>query len=401
MGVFKAIAQFVGGCVTLGCVVASCYFAFQFGKTRGDGDAQAALFFGCSAAAFDLFKCILPLLISDTAARVQKTAGWIGFVLLTGFSMWCAYGLNSVQIADRVSTKAAASKSLTEAETALNRLRSERDKVPSFIPTSQDQVSAAEDAVKLAADQRSAECDAKRGGRGINCRAREADERAAQDKLTTAQGNLALTRQAKLLDDRIADAEKAVAGVDVKAAVKDADPQSKSMAKLAHVGVEFIQLVSGMWWAICIEIGSGIGLWLVFHSVPVLRPQPQSARPPSPADSAAPNLTVTDLKPVAPTPEQIRARFFKECVLPITGQRVKADILYVAYSRWCSDNNFQPMTNNAFGRDPPWLKSKTGGHVWYHGAQLIGAYAEQVRPHLVSSNHQHRALGAMATVGRA
>ena len=90
--------------------------------------------------------------------------------------------------------------------------------------------------------------------------------------LLLAQQNRAATIKAGALDAKIATAEVALNAVDKKEAVKEADPQSASMAKAIGTDQNIIAALSQAFFAIAIEFGSGVGFWLVFgHAGPHVR----------------------------------------------------------------------------------------------------------------------------------
>jgi len=376
----EGIIRIIVGIPAIGCVIASCYFAFEFGLTRTP-DVQAQIYFGWGAVAFDVMKTMLPV-IGSRAGPGPRRAAWIGFAMLTGFSLWCAFGLNATTLAEKFSTQKAASTALTDAKTELQRAQQARDRIPAFTPTEQDGVDAAEQAVTTAKQQKEDECGSKRGGRGPNCRDREADERTALTSLATAQQQKALTDQARTADERIAKARAALKKVDVKTALKEADPQSQSLHALTGIPLEIIQLISGMWWALCIEFGSGVGFWLAFHTSATRRENVSPKVENSDMSAGVGPHEPVRLVPMVDTPNQVRARFFKEAVLPVGGQRVAGDQIYIAYHRWCIDNKFEPMTRQKFGTDVPWPKQNIGGRIQYLDARLIEAYADNSAPAL-------------------
>ncbi len=137
-----------------------------------------------------------------------------------------------------------------------------------FTETSADAVKTAEDAVAAATEQADAERD--RGYCGKLCREREADERTARAALLLAQGNRAGHHQGgrSRCQDRWRP-KPHLGAVDVKAAIKEADPQSASMAKAIGADQNLIAALSHAVFAIAIELGSGVGFWLVFgHGAP-------------------------------------------------------------------------------------------------------------------------------------
>ena len=91
----------------------------------------------------------------------RSWACWFAFVVLTGLSLWCAYGTTATQLAERLAHRAVASDAKADRTTTRDRLRKQRDALM-FAETSADTVKTAEVAVKAAAAQVKAERD--RGG---------------------------------------------------------------------------------------------------------------------------------------------------------------------------------------------------------------------------------------------
>jgi hypothetical protein len=179
-------------------------------------------------------------------------------------AMWCAYGTTATQLAEKFANQAVASMAQTSKQTLLDRLRKQRDAL-TFTETSAEGVKTAEAAVATATEQAAAE--RARGGCKDLCRQREAEERAAREALLRAQQNHAATVKATDLDGKIAAAEDALNKIDVTAATMEADPQSASMAKAIDADQNLIAAISHAFFALSIELGSGVGFWLIFGMV--------------------------------------------------------------------------------------------------------------------------------------
>lgn len=354
------ILRGVLGVGVLGCIAASCFFAFEFGWTRGASELTA-WGFALVALFLDLLKAGLPLLASQAADPGQKRGCWVAFFFLTGMSLWCAYGMTAAQLADRMAARTVAAGEKQDRQAALERLQKQRAMVPSFSPTTQAAVDAAKQASETAKTQREAECDK----RGERCRAREADERDSLEKLAKAQAAKGITDQAAALDARIDAAEKALAAVDVKTAIRQVDPQTENMARAIGWSQDTIALLSHAIFAISVEIGSGLGFWLVFGH----------GRAPPPVRNDVTTPAPREPLPAPETPADARERFFREVVIPCQGGRLTGTQVYLAYAAWCRDHKLEPISPHVFGRDPPWTKERIGGTVWYLDAQLAGAYA--------------------------
>ncbi len=299
----------------LGCIAASATFAFEFGWTRGATDVHRWTY-ALAGVALDLLKAGLPIfgaLAWHESKPARSLTCWLVFTVLTGLSLWCAYGTTATQLAERFANQAVASVAQTSKQTTLDRLSKQRDALI-FTETSAEAVNTAEAAVAAATTQ--ADAERSRAGCRDLCRQREKEERDARKALLQAQTDRAATIKAADLDAKIAGAETAFNAVDVKAAVKEADPQSASMAKAIGADQNLIAALSHAVFAIAIELGSGVGFWLVFgHGAPARRGEAEVAAPSTalvPIDrEGAQDLQVIDEKP-----GEIIERFFLEVVRP-------------------------------------------------------------------------------------
>lgn len=357
LGIAKAILLLI----VVGCIAISAVFAFEFGFGKGVGPVHQWAF-GLAGGGLDLLKAALPIIAAAalaTGLRLKGAVAWVAYVVLTGMSLWCAFGTTAGQLAERMGNKAVAQTEQAQRQATLDRLRSDRARLPQFVPVTEDAVEAARGAVTAAADQKTAEC----VKRGPMCREREADERKARADLAEAEGNRATTDRAADLDTSIAAAERALAAVDVRTAEKEADPQAASLSKATGWNADAITLFSHALFAVGIEIGSGLGLWLLFghgHQQAPARDCPSIAHrlPDEDEDEAAPSTTTTA--------DASRALFFAECVHHAADSNVAAGVMHGAYERWCGEKGFTPVDRYAFGRGAPWVyKKKIGGVVHY------------------------------------
>ena len=298
-------------------------------------------------------------------------ACWMVFIVLTGLSLWCAYGTTATQLAEKFANQAVASTAQTSRETTLDRLRKQRDAL-TFTETSAEAVKTAEAAVAAATEQASAE--RARGGCKDLCRQREAEERTAREALLKAQQNHAATVKAADLDGRIAATEHALSQVDVKAATMEADPQSASMAKVIGADQNLIAALSHAVFAISIELGSGVGFWLVFgHGAPSRRredAEPIALTALVPIDRRG----AVDLQVIDDKPAEIVERFFLEVMRPRLNGRVQSMAVWTAYQVWCEQRGYSAVSHAMFGRLARWRKDRVGGTVWYLDAELAEGY---------------------------
>lgn len=360
--------------VVLVAVVASCLFAFEFGWGRGATPIHHWAF-GMLAAGLDLFKVVCPMIAAyyfHVGLKAQARSAWLAFGFLTIMSLFCAWGTNANQLAERIASRATVVSEKALKDGTLVRLQADRTKLPDFVPTTQDVVDAAKSSVDGAIAQTAAECDK----RGPNCRNREADERTARAALGVAQANKAATDVAVALDIKIAAAEAALATVDNAAIAKDADPQIASIAKLTGWSEDAIGLVANILFAIAVEVGSGLGPWLIWgHG--------GSAKKREPDDEATPEPETKDDKTPSDSLKTIRRQFFDEHLHHAPGNNLAAGVVHGAYLKYCRQNGHVPMDAHAFGRGSPWTKRKKIGGISHYldcalSVSLVGAQGLKV-----------------------
>jgi hypothetical protein len=353
----------------LGCIAASATFAFEFGWTRGASDVHRWTY-ALAGVALDLLKSGLPIfgaMAWHDSKPARSVACWLVFLVFTCLSLWCAYGTTATQLAEKFATQAVATVGQTSRQTALDRLRKQRDELV-FTETSAEAVETAKDAVATATARAADE--KKRGGCGEVCKQWEKGEQTARAALLKVQADRAATVRAAELDARITAAEASLAAVDVMAVVREADPQSASMAKAIGADQNLIAALSHAVFAVAIELGSGVGFWLVFGHGP---PPPRREVAPAPSTALVPidREGAQDLQVIGERPEDIIARFFREGVRAKRNGRVQSLALWSAYKDWCIDRNMGYASHAMFGRVARWPKERSGGNVWYLDCELI------------------------------
>jgi hypothetical protein len=376
----------------LGCIAASATFAFEFGWTRGASDIHRWTY-ALAGVALDLLKAGLPIfgaLAWHESKPARSFACWLVFVVLTCLSLWCAYGTTATQLAEKFATQAVATVAQSSKQTVLDRLRKQRDAL-TFTDASAEAVKTAESVVATAAARAADE--RKRVTCGEVCKKWEKDEQAARIALLKVQADRAATIKANDLDAKIAAAEAALAAVDVREVVKEADPQSASMAKAIGADQNLIAALSHVVFAIAIELGSGVGFWLVFgHGAPAQREDlvaPAAALTPIDREGAQ------ELQVIGERPEDLIERFFREGVRPKRYGRVQSEAMWKAYKQWCIDRDLPYVSHTMFGKLARWPKERSG-NVWYVNCELVEGSRELVP---ASKQKALPRLGAMATSG--
>ena len=135
--------------------------------------------------------------------------------------------------------------------------------------------------------------------------------------------------------------------------------------------------------AISIELGSGVGFWLIFgHGAPSRRREE--------IELATSNALVpidrrgaVDLQVIDDKPAEIIERFFLEVVRPRLNGRVQSIAVWSAYKAWCAQCGYGAVSHAMFGRLARWRKDRVGGTVWYLDAnspRATSAWRRCARP---------------------
>ncbi len=354
---------------------------------------------GSPAFALDLLKSGLPI-FGAMAWHDRKSgrslACWLVFGVLTALSLWCAYGTTATQLAEKFAAQAVASVAQTSKQTTLDRLRKQQDSL-TFTETSAETVKTAEDAIAAATAQ--ADAERARKGCGDLCRQREKEEREARAALLKARADRAATIKAADLDARIAAAEAALDAVDVKAAVKEADPQSASMAKAIGADQNLIAALSHTIFAIAIVARERCGVLARVRARPARATREPGVRTPAPSTIPVPidREGAQDLEVIDRQPEVMIECFFRECVRSRLGARVQSTPAWTTYRQWWHiDRGIGYVSHTMFSKLARWPKKRSGGNVWYLDCEIVEASRELVP---ATSRKALPRLGAMANRG--
>jgi hypothetical protein len=342
------------GLIVLGCICISVVFAFEFGFTRGSTWLHG-LAFGLIAAFLECFKAWLP--IRAGAAKAQgETAiaimSWVFFGWLVMLSLLCSTGMTAVELANKFASKAVAASDKDTKQGKLDRLLADKKLLPTFTPTDAGAVDDAEKALKAAEADVRAECGEHGERRGKRCLAREADERKARDDLKLIKADFNTTQAAAKLSDQIATADADVRNANTETAVKDVDPQAKSLSDITGIPQAVVAFAMQAFLAIGIEFGSGLGLRLVYGHGHERREEIEL--------QPEPPLLLT-----AETPEQARDRFIKAYMLHKAGQRALQAETYRRFTAWCAKYGITPVSLHIFKQGVPFEKDRIGGKVYF------------------------------------
>ena len=228
----------------------------------------------------------------------------------------------------------------------------------------------AEALAQTAVEQADASVTSECGKRGPECRRLEGIARAKRDELATIVAAMATANAAVELDGKIEDARIALGKVDAGVVDKNADPQSAAIAKATGKSEDWVRTALHALIAAVLELGSGLGLYVVFGHHGRSREALQSANDIPLTADASPAMAGSVM---IEGPSDAICRFMLERVRPSVGGRVAGSDLFAAYERWCERDGLSPVSTTAFGRFVPWRKGRVGGRIWYLNAALQDA----------------------------
>ena len=140
MWAFRALM----GIAVLGCIAASATFAFEFGWTRGATEVHRWTY-ALAGVALDLLKAGLPIfgaMAWHESKPARSFACWLVFLVLTGLSLWCAYGTTATQLAEKFADQAVASTDQATKQGKLDRLLEDKRKQQPYTVTSAEALEA-------------------------------------------------------------------------------------------------------------------------------------------------------------------------------------------------------------------------------------------------------------------
>lgn len=249
----------------------------------------------------------------------------------------------------------------------LKRLEGLQAAIGKFTPTDAAAVEAAKTAASTATKQRVTECGANNEKRGTNCKAREGDERKAQEALATATSNKAATDRAADLEEKMAPIRERLRTVGV---IAPTNIQGHALAKLFRLPeseAEYAATLQNFMLAAVVEVLIVLSI-IAFEllgradrnaaAAPAHTPQAAPVIASGLPERAKPRLVTEDKKPAAtvhrlPTPQKPPgrvSRFLVDTLAPAsTRSKVEIADVYVAYRAWCSETHAVPLDLDTFG----------------------------------------------------
>lgn len=286
-------------------------------------------------------------------------------------------------IAER--TKAA--DDVKDARAELKRFAKEREALPAFTPATDDDVTAARDAVAAAGRASAVECGdgTNPKQRGSRCRDREGEEKAKREALAAVLTNKGLTDRAAKID---ADAVAARRKLEQAPPVASVNPMADTLARIFHIEADSAATWQQVATVIVVELLIAFALIAYEllgtsgHAVASTDATPETVAaedlqaPPVAVNLATPDAGtapahLVELPAVEPAaaamlpPRQRRpqksvkpikadrrpgdvAKFAVACLRPSAGASIAIPVLYQPYTRWCEQQGFRAIPREKF-----------------------------------------------------
>jgi hypothetical protein len=242
-------------------------------------------------------------------------------------SLGAVAGRSDKTMAER--TRTADARQIDQAEFA--RVTRERQAMPSFTPATAETVSAAKAAAAAAERTRKAECrDGDTVQRGKDCKARERDEAAAHEALSTAVANRAATDRADRLE---AAAEAVRRRLEAAPPVAKVNPMADTLGRVFSLPAELAATWQQVATVVVVEL-------LIAFALIAWEMLARTSHVPAASSSAGGNVVSI----VAGDP----AKFALACLTPSPGRTVAVAELHAHYAQWCTRHGLRALGGPEF-----------------------------------------------------
>ena len=337
--------------LTLVSMLANWRFGVRLGAEEGD-----ALAYGLASISADGLKVLLPFAIGWAWQR-RRVAEWLAGACLWSiifvYSLVSALSFAAVNRAEITDRKIAQGRIYADLQARLSAKRSEREQLPTARPmaTVAAEIQAAEQSPRWHMTRQCSEAE----GREV---------RAFCERLFRLRAEHGIAQRADALDAELADIRNRLARLPVAAVARSADPQLDLLQELSGVGESRIKAALAILVCLLIELGSGLGLFVVMSYHRALADEAGRRNDP-------PVPPIIDLTARAiPTDDD----WVRERVERSGKATIGAAELYADYRLWMeARGRSNVMTVTAFGRwmsDLGLAREKAGGRIIYRGARL-------------------------------
>jgi hypothetical protein len=359
----------IGGSLALALPSISILCCYTFGTHLASG--SEGQLYGVLGGVADALKAVLPIGITAAFAARQRARAFTGMLLFATFS---AYSFASELGLYALSRDAQAS-TVSGGKAGFDLLKQERERIRERLAALGQTRPTGTIKADIAAQHQN-----RLWPQTAECKdASTAASRTFCAGIETLAGELASAEEAERLRADDAKLATKMAGMDLAAVMKSADPQSEALARFTGLSPATMRDALAVLVAVLIELGSGFGLWVVtvgseakMAAAPLLNAQsPSMAGASSPqAKMAAAPLPVK--KPAQKPVDPVKA-FAKAMLAERATGEVTAAELHGAYVEWARREGIEEMSATALGRRLSALqfaRVKRGGRVLYTGVAL-------------------------------
>jgi hypothetical protein len=344
-GGFKTIMRtfltLFGGLIVIGLVIISVFANFWFGTLLISG--QERWLYGAIFGLLDGLKTVLvPAAGFAMAAGLffKARVAYGVFALLSTLSFSAEVGLYSITKNEVVGDAKAAHAAYEEASAEKAALKDKLNELGHVRAAGAIQADISEKRLDRLFD-RSRQCSD----------ATAAESRDLCQAIERLNAELAIAQEAKTLQGKLDDVNLRLSKMNVADALKSVDPQAEALGRMTGLSPDTVRTALAVLIAALIELGSGLGFWLLLPAE-----TPKREKPKAPAKVAAAKKS----KPV-----QEAAREPEACIVE---RWVNADVLRrkdsfcprnefrAAFESWCQANGLTPVNDTAFGRRMTALK---------------------------------------------
>lgn len=282
----KYLLTGVGILAALALIVASCFMNFTFWHEQGRTEFEGNIFGGVSVAV-DILKSVLPVFIAfAVAARrwIYVITASFGFALFLSAALLAAVGFASMNRGHVVGGRDAVTAKWELARQELKELDERANRVAGYPPagTIEDNLKAMQQDKRWTSTNQCA--DATVGPSREFC----TNYFAEKAKLSSAI-------EASRLDDRRIELRREVNQLQAHGAGKSSDPQASLLAQLLpnNVGISRVQLALNIFFAVLVEFGAAMGLYMATrHGAVTVRASAPPRRRERSADAEPKPITI-------------------------------------------------------------------------------------------------------------
>ncbi len=372
-------------------LLVSAAMNWRFGYSLGTTELDAHIY-GAASAAADGFKAMIPFFVLwalVTRSYIRALAGVALWVICSTYSLTSSLGFSAYNRDANTAERSMAQTQYKDLRAEQKRLRERLQWMPEHRSSATVEAALQAEFLKPIKGKRRTTL----GRETKNCTRTNYWSGKLCGEVLNLRKELAIAKEAEKLQARLDVIQAKLDSVSSPAAVaKSGDPQVEMLKRLTGVDQETIQLALTVLVSLLVEVGSGLGFFVVFGPSKMAKSVAASMA------ATSNNTTMSERisKVVEDTPKQsdikdveeavkdspVRKfvmsasdvkRFYADEIEKAEGSTITATALYEHYCSWCRANGRKPITLPAFGRQFGELgiqKAKIAGRIRYIGVKL-------------------------------